>query len=357
MNTQGSLSHHVEYPITRRQLLRSGGMLVGLTGAVALLAACGGAQAPAPASSSPSAAAASAPPAAPSAPAAPKAPSVAPAASTAAPGTPGTAVTISAREDGNNLLFDVDNLAVMAGTPVNFTFKNTGKETHELWVYPTQDVSQMMTLRRAGKSASETQYLKGLVGQTGEVEPAKSANFSATLTPGFYELACYMKGQNPDGSTYRHFDKGQTVTLAAVGQGGPSPAILTAGSTMNVDLVQGTGILADSWLFQPDRLIVPAGNVTFSVTNKMTSEHDFVVYPLGDITKFIADRLNGGENYDLIKGQPLLEDLAPGKTGQKTAALTPGMWAAVCFMTSKNPDGSTFLHRDKGQRFTFLVKG
>jgi hypothetical protein len=32
------------------------------------------------------------------------------------------------------------------------------------------------------------------------------------------------------------------------------------------------------------------------------------------------------------------------------------MWAAACFMVSKDTDGTSFMHRDRGQRFSFLVK-
>ena len=36
--------------------------------------------------------------------------------------------------------------------------------------------------------------------------------------------------------------------------------------------------------------------------------------------------------------------------------LTPGVWCAACYMVSKGTDGTSFIHRDRGQRFVFLVK-
>jgi hypothetical protein len=166
-----------------------------------------------------------------------------------------------------------------------------------------------------------------------------------------------MLAQNPDGSTAVHFDKGQSTTIAAVGPGGPSPAILTPASTMNVNLTPGAPSLGDSWLFQPDRLVVRAGQVTFSVTNKMDLDHEFVVYPIADVSRFITGQLTTqGTDYSAINGQQVLDKIPVGKTMQGTVQLTPGTWVAACWMVSKSTDGSSFVHRDKGQRFTFQVK-
>ena len=121
-----------------------------------------------------------------------------------------------------------------------------------------------------------------------------------------------------------------------------------------------TGEENASWLFTPDRLVVSGGDVTFKVTNKMKAEHDFVVSPLGDTSKYVAGAMMPGmahnDDYSSFKGTELLADLAPGKTDTKTFKLTPGLWVAACYMSSKATDGSTFLHRDHGQRIVFMVK-
>lgn len=211
----------------------------------------------------------------------------------------------------------------------------------------------MLALQRADQDVDESDYIKGLAGHVEDVEPGKTATFDATLDPGFYELACFLRGKNPDGSTFVHFDKGQSVTIAATGPGGLTASIGNPAGTLSVVM---TGDPNGSWVFVPNRLEVTAGDVGFKATNQMNQEHDFVVYPLGDISGFIPKRLAGEEDYSLIKGELLFEDLPIGQSGEKTKTLTPGMWAAACFITSKNPDGTTFLHRDRGQRFTFLVK-
>ena len=92
-----------------------------------------------------------------------------------------------------------------------------------------------------------------------DIEPAKSATADATLAPGLYELACWAVGKNPDGTTYEHYDKGQTLTLAVTGPGGPGTSIATAANAINVAMQDG---LNGSWILNPDTLVAIAGDVT-----------------------------------------------------------------------------------------------
>gem|GEM_PF-3572547 len=347
-------------PMTRRALLQRSGALLGLATVPGFLAACGGGGNKPPATQNTVAQAtqsqsAAAPTVAPPTVAAPTvvAPTAAAAAASAA--IPPGPLTVKASEANGYPIFSIDKLAVAAG-PLAVNFVVAGNMKHELWVYPLQDVSTLMNKKRAGESASEPDYLKQLVAQTGEVDVGLTKAVQGTVTPGFYELSCFIKGANPDGTSYRHFDVGQALTVAVVGPGGPSASVLTPGNTITVDMVPGTEALKDSWLFIPDRLTAKAGDVTFKANNKMDVAHDLVVYPLGNISQFITSRFAGQEDYTMIKGQQVFEDLDAGKSGEKVAKLTPGWWAAACFMVGKNPDGTSFLHRDKGQRFTFLVQ-
>lgn len=345
MNTKRSYRQpEVVRYVSRRDVLRLGGLFA--VGAVALppvLAACGGSS-----SDSPTATATSANPTA-------GVPTVtAPAGSVTAGSIDSGPVTIKAHELDDVFVFDVDKQAVAAGD-VTFNFSNTGNLTHELMVYPVQDIAEMLYLRRQGEEVEEDEYIKGMVGAAEEVEPGKSASFTGTLKAGFYELACHVQGKNPDGSTFLHFDRGQTMTLAAVGPGGPSDSILTPSDNITVEMVPGTGDLESSWLLVPDSLMAKSGEVTFNLNNNMDMAHDFVVYPLGNISAFIADRLAGGENIEMIDGQQLAEDLEAGDSISATAELTPGWWIGACFVVSQLPDGTSYVHRDRGQRFTFLV--
>jgi len=342
-------------PMTRRRPIVLMGLLAGVAGVPALLAACGSATTTTQGPAGGTAAGAAVPAVPTVAVATPQ--MAVPTAANAAPVTAGP-ISVTAKEDGDNLLFDVDRLAIPAG-PVQVTFKNAGKMVHEVYLYPVQDLTSFLAQRRAGVHAEEADYIKHIVGNVEDADPGKGGEFQGTLTPGFYELACFVMSKRPDGSTYVHFDKGQSVTIAAIGPGGPSADVLTPASEMKVQMLPGEGDLARSWLFVPDRLVVTAGKVTFTVTNHMDEEHDFVVYRLGDISTLVANRLAGKkseDDYKSVHGDEIMEDLPKGQTWTRTMDLTPGMWAAACFMVSKSADGSSFLHRDRAQRFTFVVK-
>jgi len=320
-----------------------------MTAAALALAACGGAAvapAPTPAPATP----------APATPAPATPPPATPAPATAAPATaaPAAVVNVEAFEQGDSYFLKADQLAVPAGK-VTFNFKNTGKMQHELFVYPVQDLTKMLVLRRAGKDAAETDYIKDLGGVAEDVDAGKSATLATTLKPGFYELTCHKRGQNADGSTFVHYDKGQTLTLAVTGPGGPAASVATPASAIAVELKDGPN---GSWLFIPDKLAATAGDVAFKVTNNMKVEHDFVVKPLGDISKAVAASLKGGHDtgFDELGAVELFGNLAPGKTDTKSTKLTPGYWEMACYMVGKNADGTAFQHRDMGQHIVFLVK-
>lgn len=315
---------------------------LGVTALALILAACGGATV----TPSPTAVAKATLAPATTAPATP--------APTAAP-VPAAVVNIEAFEADNGFLLKADQLTVPAGK-VTINFKNSGNMVHEVFVYPMQDVTKLLAAKRKGEKVEEKDFIKGLAVVLEDIDPGKSATGDATLAHGFYELACYARGKNPDGTTYVHYDKGQTLTLAVTGPGGPAASVATASNTVAVEM---KGEETGSWLFVPDRLALSAGEVSFKVTNSMKVEHDLVLHPLGDITKLVTFKLQGpgsGFDYATVKGTELFEDLPAGKTDTKTFKLTPGYWVGACYMVGKNADGTKFMHRDRGQRVTFLVK-
>ena len=262
-------------------------------------------------------------------------------------------VNIEASQVGNSFLLKADQISVPAGK-VTFNFKNTGALTHEVLVYPVQDVTMLAALKRQGTDAEEKDFIKGLAVGLMDIDPGKSATGDAVLAPGFYELACWAVGKNPDGTTYEHYDKGQTLTLAVTGPGGPAVSIATPAKTINVAMQDGPN---GSWILSPDTLVATAGDVTFKLTNGMKIDHDFVVYPIADVSGPIAAGLKSAQDIDLAApAVSLFQDLAPGKSDTKSVKLAAGTYVMACFMVSKNPDGTTFVHRDMGQRITFLVK-
>jgi len=136
-----------------------------ISAAAVVLAACGGAAAPAPTAALATPAKATPAPATP--------PPATPAPATAAPATtapvPAAVVNVESFEQGDDMLLKADQLAVPAGK-VTFNFKNNGKMQHELFVYPVQDLTRMLAIRRTGADAKESDYIKDLAGVAEDID-------------------------------------------------------------------------------------------------------------------------------------------------------------------------------------------
>jgi hypothetical protein len=277
----------------------------------------------------------------------------------AAKGTLGSATTgatlnVEAYELGDDLLLRTDRLAVPSGDLV-LRFTNAGTTIHDLFVYPMQDVSALLRAKRSDATrVNERAFLKDLVGMTGPMAPGTSTTLTmAALRPGLYELSSFTRGTDLEGSTYVSYDKGQALTLAVTGTGGPEEQIGTPNATIAISMTTGT---YGSWLFVPDHLAAKAGIVTFILANRMSESHDLVISPIGDTSAFIAARLKGdSSDYSLIRGVELVSDVAPDRTVSKTLTLGPGVYVAACYMVGKSADGTVFIHADRGQRFVFVV--
>lgn len=328
---------------------------VALAVVAVVIGACGGAAAPAPAPTATAAANVTLAPA--TAAPATAAPATAAPATTAPTSAPAEAavLNIEAGENGGGFYLKADRYVIPAGD-VTINFANAGKLTHEMLVYPLQDVTKTLLLSRTGKAHTHD-LIPGIVANQEDVKPGQTATVSVKLAPGLYEIACHLAERDAMGMTFTHFDKGQILTLAVTGPGGPATSIAQAGSTINIDM---KGEEASSWLFVPDRLVVRAGLVTFEATNSMREEHDVIVHPLGDTTMVVDEMMEHGgghyDNWDLVKGITIFHDLTPGATRDKDITLGPGLYMAACYMMSKAADGTSFIHRDRGQRIIFEVR-
>jgi len=81
-----------------------------------------------------------------------------------------------------------------------------------------------------------------------------------------------------------------------------------------------------------DRASVPAGEVTFKVTNTSKSlEHEFVVVKT-DLApdKLPYDKAAQRVEEDKVNVVGEVEDLEPGDSGSNTFALQPGKYVAIC---------------------------
>ncbi|CDX21664.1 conserved exported hypothetical protein [Mesorhizobium sp. ORS 3324] len=135
---------------------------------------------------------------------------------------------------------------------------------------------------------------------------------------------------------------GLTLTMLAVA----APAF--AGATvhvklwdkdgdMNPDAKMGMGMPANMSMammkIKLDKTVVPAGKVTFDVTNTSKGTvHEMIVVPVADPKKTTLPYVSNENRVDEDAAGHLGEvsELDPGKTGSLTLDLKPGFYAVFC---------------------------
>ena len=114
----------------------------------------------------------------------------------------------------NDFSFTLNRATVPAGR-VHVQLINRSKDyQHEVWVYPqTQPkLEQMLGLKRSGQETEELDYVQGVAGHVEDVPAGQTAAFDATLTPGTYELACFITS-DIGGKKMVHYDMGMHLLV------------------------------------------------------------------------------------------------------------------------------------------------
>jgi uncharacterized cupredoxin-like copper-binding protein len=133
--------------------------------------------------------------------------------------------------------------------------------------------------------------------------------------------------------------------LAACSGGGASPSDSGTsgggGTTVDVTLTEFEVTMSST--------DVPAGEVTFNVTNEGTVEHEFVVFQ----TDLAEDALpEGSDEPEVNEDDPQLtsmgevEDVAPGESKSFTATLEAGSYVGICNVAT---------HYDSGMHIHFTA--
>jgi len=110
--------------------------------------------------------------------------------------------------------YKVDKTHAPAGN-AQFTLKNDSKTyQHELWLYPANQpkIQDLIAAKTAGKDVNEEDYLQNVAGKVEDLDPGKSASFTANLAPGTYEYACFVT-TNLAGKNQVHYDLGMHGTF------------------------------------------------------------------------------------------------------------------------------------------------
>ncbi len=157
--------------------------------------------------------------------------------------------------------------------------------------------------------------------------------------------------------------------LAACGGGGDEGAAASGdGADQNAVIVNVImEETEEEWGFTLDRTAVPAGEVTFEVTNEGKFEHELMIYTPQDLSHMLDELVEAEEageahgHGDEIEGLVLSLDgedeleLESGESGSFTVSLTPGSYELGCVIV-ETVGGETFTHHEKGMHTTLTVE-
>ena len=131
-----------------------------------------------------------------------------------------------------------------------------------------------------------------------------------------------------------------------------SSSLALAAQTVHVDLLDNNdgsmaiatnvkSVPAGNDRAQGIKLSVPAGKVTFDITNKSNDvEHEFLVAQLSEAPADVPyDESKGVVTEGALKGVKELGDLQPGSSGTMTLNLKTGKYLLFCNMPGHYKDG------------------
>jgi uncharacterized cupredoxin-like copper-binding protein len=134
------------------------------------------------------------------------------------------------------------------------------------------------------------------------------------------------------------------------GGGGGETTTVAAGGTVAITLQE--------FAVSADPASVPAGSVTFDVTNEGPDDtHEFVVIKtdLGP-TELPTDQdgavEEGGEGMEVVDE---IEDIPVGESPSLTVDLEAGNYVLICNILMEEPDGTLEAHYSEGMRTGFTV--
>ncbi len=133
------------------------------------------------------------------------------------------------------------------------------------------------------------------------------------------------------------------VLVATACAPAPSTAKIQGPTTVQVTLKE--------WSIQPNLTTVPAGKVTFAVTNQGAIEHEMVILRT-DVapTQLAMNSAEPGtalEDSTVVKNVGEVDEVAAGESKSDTFDLTPGKYVLICNEAS---------HYQAGMETSFIVK-
>ena len=245
----------------------------------------------------------------------------------------------------------VPSATIGAAGNITFTAKNDGTIDHELLLLKTDTPVDQIPIADAGdppapvKTGANKVDEADNIAETGDpnLKPGESRTFGAKgLAPGHYVLICNLA---------QHYGLGMRATFTVVAPPSTPPSTIHASLNDTVGLNGPMSITVDSAFGQ-------AGNVTFTVTNNGTIDHELIVLktntpfdqiPISDAgdppvaVKSGANKVDEADNI-AETGDP---NLKPGETRNFTAnGLASGSYVLICNLAQ---------HYGLGMRVAFTV--
>ncbi|HZD23884.1 MAG TPA: cupredoxin domain-containing protein [Acidimicrobiia bacterium] len=171
-----------------------------------------------------------------------------------------------------------------------------------------------------------------------------------------------------DGGEVRNLDSSGSASASgsASGSGSATSPASATGSGSGVNDAEckplGTELEAEAnteveitvvdFAFDPSEIEVPAGVVTFEVTNEGTEAHELAFLPGGGEVPFTEVGVPDEEALEAA-GAFELEAFGPGQTCHATFDLDPGTYTVFCIVETE--DGAT--HYEHGMEGTLVVTG
>jgi uncharacterized cupredoxin-like copper-binding protein len=148
----------------------------------------------------------------------------------------------------------------------------------------------------------------------------------------------------------------QSVLIASVACAiAASPASVAAPSTtVNVTLKE--------WGLNTSASSVPAGDVTFNITNNGKDDHEIAIVKLkpgADPGKLPLAKNGSVDEDNIARAGEIVgeaEDIAPTTNKTLKLALQPGRYVIMCNMVENEDDGTIEAHFDKGMKTLLTVK-
>jgi uncharacterized cupredoxin-like copper-binding protein len=217
---------------------------------------------------------------------------------------------------------------------VTFAITNFGSIDHEFLVVKTDYADGEIPIGEGNRFSEDMEGIE-VVDEIPEWSVNTTEMLTLDLSAGNYQLLCNIEG---------HYGNGMHTSFVVEKGDGPPPTMPADPGVDEMTVKSDIEGHVSEWSVSVDADAAKAGEVSFTMTNQGTIEHEFLVVktefadgeiPVGDDGKF-SEELEGLEVVDEIPEWPI------GETNTLTLDLEPGDYQLVCNIEGHYTNG---MHR------------